>query len=82
VKQKKIAFKIHYNEAILLVSACILTNDPSVEVGDVRIRNGVGDVVEGIRVDPVVPVHHLVQRLLPLRDLCSGGQEQEVKDKV
>jgi hypothetical protein len=46
--------------------------DPAVEIRHVRVWNGVGDVVEGVRVDPVVPVHHLLQGLLPLADLRPG----------
>jgi len=55
----------------------LVADDEPVEVGDVRIVDGVGDIVQGVPVHLVVPVEHLLDRLVPVLDL---GAEESVLD--
>jgi len=65
--------RFSYRDERLYPTPSVLAYDPTEEVRDVRVGYGEGDVVEGVRVDPVVPVHHLLQRLPPLIDLRPVG---------
>ena len=59
-----------------------LADDPSVEVRDVEVRHGLDDVGDGVRVDPVVPVQHLLPRLPTLRYLGPGERKKERDEEI